>query len=104
MGGASLGGLLVGPLAGGGVRRRVALHDELAPARGAALLQHAVLRAARAHGVPRHGQPRDGVVHAAAAARRALRAALLSTSTGGYIVNCIVYQLTIVISLNCLYY
>lgn len=79
--GAPLGGLLVGPLARGAVRRRVALHNELAPARGAALLQHPVLRAASAHSVPRHGQPRDGVVRAAAAARRALRAALLRTTT-----------------------
>lgn len=78
---APLGGFLVGPLARGGVRWRVALHDELPAARGAALLQHAVLRAARAHGVARHGQARDRVVRAAAAARRSLRTALLRTST-----------------------
>lgn len=77
--GAALGGLLVGPEAGAAVRRRVALHEELAVARGAALLQHAVLRRARAHGVARHGQARDGVVRAARRPARALRALRLTT-------------------------
>lgn len=73
--GAALGRLLVGPEAGGAVRRRVALHDELAPPRRAALLQHAVLRRARARRVPRHRQPRDGVVDPARRAARRARAA-----------------------------
>lgn len=72
MRGAALGGLLVGPEAGGGVRGRVALHEELPASGGAALLEHAVLRRARAHGVSRHGEPRDGVV--GAARRRAVPA------------------------------
>lgn len=85
MRGASLGGLLVGPESGGGVRRRVALHEELAAARGAPLLQHAVLRGARAHGVPRHRQPRYRVVRAARRAARARRALLEESNTCEYI-------------------
>lgn len=76
MRGASLGGLLVGPEPGGAVRRRVALHEELAAPRRAALLQHAVLRRARAHRVPGHRQAGDRVVRAARRAGSA-RAALL---------------------------
>lgn len=82
-----LGGLLVGPEAGGGVGGRVALHEELAPTRRSALLHHAVLRRARAHRVPRHRQPRNRILGAAvtaaapAAATAAADAALLHIST-----------------------